>query len=145
MITNFIFSKPKGEWSGNGGWFGSSAAFVSCVFLLASTAQAQFTGNYALSDFTLTNVGGIFPNGFASSPDCLSIAACPNTNTLNLTGTNDGSGLAGMTDFTVSLPSGDLFGFYAGSIDNTGGAGVLTITNFTPVSSGFQFNYSFAT
>lgn len=118
------------------------------MLLLAGTAyeaKAQFTGAYALDNFTLTNSGGILPNGSASSPDCISLAVCPNADTLVLTGTNDGSGLTGMTDFTVPLPSQDIFGFYGASFDNTGGAGVLTVTNFSALSNGFQFSYSFAT
>ncbi len=111
----------------------------------AHEAKAQFSGDYALQNFTLTNNGGLLPNGYAWSPDCLSITSCPNSDTLILTGTNDGSGLTGMTDFTIPLPSGDIFGFYVGSFDNTGGAGVLNVTNFSVLGSGFQFSYSFAT
>jgi hypothetical protein len=125
----------------------SSAAFCF-VLLLAGAAQeakADFAGNFCLSNFTLTNLGGLHPNGYASSPDCLTLTSCPSSDTLVLTGTNDGSGLAGMTDFTVPLPSGDIFGFYVGSVDNTGGAGILTVTDFSAGSSGFQFTYSFTT
>ncbi len=140
MITISTVSKPRGK---RFGW-----ASLCSVLLLVGTAHqahAQFTGYYALQNFTLTNSGGLFPNGYASSPGCLTVTSCPDTNELDLTGTNDGSGLTGMTDFTIPLPSGDVFGFYVGSVDNTGGAGVLSVTGFSALSSGFQFSYSFAT
>ena len=143
---NSEFSKPAGGQSGRTR-LGSSATFC-CVLLLAGAAQeakAQFTGYYALDNFTLTNTGGILPNGDASSPDCSTLTSCPNSDTLILTGTNDGSDVTGMTDFTIPLASGDIFGFYVGSFDNTGGAGVLTVTNFSAFSGGFQFSYSFMT
>ncbi len=144
MITNSIISKGERH-----GWRSlcSPVAFC-CVLLLCGTAhhaQAQFTGSYALDNFTLTNTGGVLPNGYASSPDCSVLTSCPSADTLILTGTNDGSGLSGMTDFTIPVTSGDIFGFYVGSLDNTGGAGVLTVTDFSAPGSGFQFSYSFAT
>jgi hypothetical protein len=126
-------------------------------------------GYYDLANFTLTNSGGFLPNGSASSPDA---------KTLVLTGTNDGSGLPGVTDLTIAaqatgvlqftylfstldtptneyagyllsgaffpvadtdgesgsvnvpLRAGEIFGFRVGSLDDTGGAGVLTVTQF---------------
>ena len=78
---------------------------VFCTFLLAGSAQGSgigFTGGYSFSNFTLTNAGGQFPNGYASSPD---------SNTVILTGSDDGSGLAGATDLTIVALGDGLFQF----------------------------------
>jgi hypothetical protein len=145
----------------------------SCVLLMAGVpreAKADgFIGYYAPSSFTLANMGGFLPNGSASFPDSA---------TLILTGTNDGSGLPGNTNLTVAARAPGLFqfsyvfttldepgfeyggfllsgaffqladtdgesgsvivpvslgetiGFSVGSGDDTGGAGVLTVTDF---------------
>src|ERR1039458_2252415 len=167
---NSAFFKLPGEASGWARLF-SSITFC-CALLLAGAAQeakAAFIGYYALDNFTLTNTGGLTPNGYASSPD---------SGTLVLTGTNDGSGVPGLTELTIAVPNSGLFqfdytfatgddptyeyagyvlsgelrqladtdgengsvvvpvlsaeiiGFYAGSVDDTGGAGVLTVPAF---------------
>jgi hypothetical protein len=145
----------------------------SCVLLLAGVPQEAkadgFIGYYAPANFALANMGGFLPNGSVSSPDSM---------TLILTGTNDGSGLPGTTDLTIAsegagllqfsyvfttlddpgyeyggyliagaffpladtsgesgsvvvpVSSGEIIGFSVGSVDDTGGAGVLTVTDF---------------
>jgi hypothetical protein len=151
----------------------SALLMFSCVLLLAGVpreAKADgFIGYYAPANFALANMGGFLPNGSASSPDSM---------TLILTGTNDGSGLPGTTDLTIAaegagllqfsyvfttlddpgfeysgyliagaffpladtggesgsvvvpVSSGEIIGFSVGSVDDTGGAGVLTVTDF---------------
>jgi hypothetical protein len=151
----------------------SALTIFSCLLLLACVPREAraggFIGYYAPAGFTLANVGGFLPNGSVSFPD---------TMTLILTGTNDGSGLPGATDLTipaqaagllefsylfttlddpgfenagyllsgqlfpladtsgesgsviVPVSSGEIIGFSAGSVDDTGGAGVLTVTDF---------------
>jgi hypothetical protein len=153
---------------------------LCCMMLLAGTAReakAQFVGYYAPGNFTLANTGGFTPNGYES--------LSPDSSTLTLTGTNDGSDLPGMTEFTIdvlasgwfqfdytfttadtatfeyagyvlsnspsqpsglnllanttgqngamtiSVISGETIGFYVGSVDDTGGAGVLSVTDFS--------------
>jgi hypothetical protein len=157
------------------GRFARAAALMTFGFALLLAgfppeAKADgFIGYYALANFSLTNTGGFIPNGFASSPDPM---------TLIFTGTNDGSGLPGATNLTiparaagmfefsyiftttddpgfefsgyllsgnfkpladtdgesgsvmVPVSPGEIIGFAIGSMDNTGGAGVLTVTNF---------------
>src|ERR1700691_336799 len=73
-----------------------STTLLCSLLLLAGTgkAKADFIGYYAVSNFTLTNSGGLIPNGSVSSP---------NPTTVVLTGTNDGSGLPGTT--TLTIPS----------------------------------------
>jgi hypothetical protein len=68
----------------------------------AGKAKADFVGYYAPGNFTLTNYGGLFPNGFASSPE---------PSIVILTGTNDGSGLPGSTELTILSPSSGFFEF----------------------------------
>lgn len=78
---------------------------VFWAFLLAGAAQASgigFTGGYSFGDFTFGEGGGIFPNGSASSPD---------SNTVVLTGSDDGSGLPGTTDLTIAALGDGLFQF----------------------------------
>ena len=83
----------------------ASSAFL-CVLLYliatASRADAGFIGYYSPANFTLTNSGGLFPNGSASFPD---------SSTLILTGTNDGSGLPGNTELTIPSGGNGLFEF----------------------------------
>src|SRR5579872_4778009 len=129
-----------------------------------------FTCDGTYGNFSLSETGGLFPNGCVASPD---------SNTLQLTGTDDGSSLPGSTSFTIpsagnglfqfnyifntlnpptfevggyligstftpladtdgltgviSVPvsSGQIIGFRIDATDNTGGPGVLTITNFS--------------
>lgn len=137
---------------------------------LSFEARADgFTGYYALDNWTLTNTGGFLPNGSAFSPDPMTVV---------LTGTNDGSGLPGVTNLTIGtqaagvltfsylfatlddpgfeysgyllsgtffpladtngesgsvmvpVSAGETVGFSVGSVDDTGGAGVLTVNNF---------------
>ena len=162
----------------------ASLLMFGCLLLLAGIpreAKADgFIGYYAPSNFALANTGGFLPNGSASFPDSM---------TLVLTGTNDGSGLPGTTNLTIAaraagllefsyvfstlddpgfentgyLLSGQLFpladtdgesgsvivpvslgeiiGFSVGSFDDTGGAGVLTVTDFVapvPEPGGMQ-------
>ncbi len=156
-----------------------------CVLSLCAGGDAfanGFVAPYGPANFTLINSGGVTPNGFATFPD---------SNTLVLTGSNDGNGaLGGTTDlviaalgngifqfdwsFTtmdatgfenggyllganfvqlsdcgqpdcpngesgvVSVPvvAGETIGFRVGTVDNTGGPGVLTITDFNaPVAT----------
>ncbi len=70
------------------------------LFAMVPGAQASFIGDYALSNFTLNN---IFADGSASSPD--------GTETLVLTGPNDGSGNFGITDYTVMATQNGLVQF----------------------------------
>jgi hypothetical protein len=75
-----------------------------CLLLAgtATDARAAFVGAYAFPNFTLTNSGGLFPNGtaFAEGSDSVVII-----------GTNDGSGLAGSTDLTILARNTGLFQF----------------------------------
>lgn len=133
-----------------------------------------FIGYYSLPNWVLTNTGGFLPNGSASSPD---------PSTVILTGTNDGSGLPGVTDLAINaqtagilmfsytfttlddpgfeysgyllggsffpladtngesgsilapVSSGEAVGFRVGSLDDSGGAGVFTVTDFAAPST----------
>jgi len=65
---------------------------IGLSFLFPSSANAGFVGYYAIGNFTLTNTNA---DGFADTPDAgLSIV---------LTGGNNGSGLSGLTDFTIGV------------------------------------------
>ena len=66
--------------------------FWMFVLLVAfsGTAKAAFTGDYDLSNFTLTNVNA---DGFAT---------INGSGALALTGGNNGSGLPGFTDLTIA-------------------------------------------
>ena len=60
-------------------------------FILIPQAKAAFIGDYALSQFTLTNTNA---DGFVTTPD--------NGLSIILTGGNNGSGLSGTTDFVTT-------------------------------------------
>jgi hypothetical protein len=61
-----------------------------------------FSCDGTYGNFTLSETGGLAPNGCVTSPD---------SNTLILTGTNDGSGAAGSTIFTIPSEGSGLFQF----------------------------------
>jgi hypothetical protein len=160
-------------------WWSSFITLGYALMMSGAVCETKadvFVGYYAFNNFALSNTGGFAPNGFASSPD---------SNTLILTGTNDGSGLGGLTELTipsegaglfqfdyvfstaddptfeyagyilaanlyqladtngengsVAVPvvTGESIGFYVGSFDNTGGAGVLTVTDFSAPGTDF--------
>lgn len=74
---------------------------VGCGLGIVPQANAAFIGNYALSQFTLTNVNA---DGFAITPD--------NGLSIVLTGGNNGSGLGGgTTDLVVTAVAPGLVGF----------------------------------
>jgi len=68
------------------------ALFFAAIFL--QPAKASFVGDYALSNFTLTNSSSILPIGSATTPD--------NGLTVIITGPNNGSGDPGTTDLTIA-------------------------------------------
>jgi hypothetical protein len=107
---------------------------LACVFLLAPLARASFIGVYSVPNFTVNNidaVGGLSgTKGLVTSPDGgLSIM---------LTGGNSGSGLAGMTDFTLNATASGLvqFTYSYSSLDDPGFdyAGYLLANNFVQLS-----------
>ncbi len=148
-----------------------TALWCSICFLVAfpQKVRASFTQYYSIDSFTLSNSSST-GNGTAMTPDAGA--------SLVLTGSNDGSGEPGTTDFTILAPisgnvsfdyafatldtagyefagylvngtftqladtdgesgaaqfsvaSGDTFGFRVGTVDNTGGPGILTISDF---------------
>lgn len=91
--------------------------------ILLQQAQAGFIGDYAVTNFVLTNSNA---NGSAMSPD--------GGSTLIITGPNTGSGLSGTTDFTVFAASAGLlqFQYLYSSLDAPGFdyAGYLLGPNF---------------
>jgi hypothetical protein len=101
------------------------ALAIGATFL--QQAKADFIGAYALSNFALTNINS---DGNAATPD--------GGMTLVLTGPNNGSGLAGTTDFTISLPaSGPIqFQYLYSSLDTPGFdfAGYLLGSNFVQLA-----------
>jgi len=86
--------------------FTRSCGIWFCVALLcaivAPPAHAGFIGSFAAGNFTFSDLGGVFPDGSAVFPD---------TNTLILTGSNDGSGLDSSTQLTLTVPVTGLFRF----------------------------------
>jgi len=90
----------------------AAPAYLGSVLLFGAgviDARADFLGDYAPKAFTLTNVGGgvdLLGNSTANGSALFS-----NLNTLVLTGTNDGSGIPGYTDLTVSAAFPGLFQF----------------------------------
>src|SRR5579863_2117130 len=154
------------------GSYGTKVSAPSAILLLtllnfaAPPARAGFIGPYDPSRFVLINT-----NADGS-------LAVLNSNTIQLTGGNNGSDQPGTTDFVILAPAtglvsfdwsyssldtptfdnagyvinaiftqladtngeagqaafqvstGDIFGFRAGTVDNTGEPGILTVTNF---------------
>lgn len=86
------------------GWLRTPIWLCSSLLLIIPlrSAKAGFIGEFALANFTLFNDGGSAPNGFWSATTDGGLA---------LTGTNDGSGLPGTTDFTVTPSAGSLLQF----------------------------------
>jgi hypothetical protein len=74
---------------------------VWACLLFAPVAHAGFIGGYSLGNFALTNSNA---DGSVFSPD--------GGQTLILTGGNNGSGLAGSTDFLVVVPIAGLIQFH---------------------------------
>lgn len=83
----------------------SRRRFVSLCWALVlfvgfcGSAQGAFTGDYDLSNFTLTNVNA---DGFA---------ILNGSGSLVLTGGNNGSGLPGFTDFTIASRAAGMVSF----------------------------------
>ncbi len=147
---------------------------VVCTLFVCAAGNAfanGFIAPYGPANFSLINSGGVAPNGYATFPD---------SNTLVLTGSNDGNGLLGGTTDLVTAAlatglfqfdwsfstlddptfeyagyivgsnfveladtdgesghvstmvlAGETIGFRAGTVDNTGGPGNLTVTDFS--------------
>lgn len=91
--------------------FSSFLFFALACSVFAPQAEAGFIGSYQTNLFTLTNSNSI---GSASSPD--------GGQSLVMTGPNTGNGLAGTTDFTITLPSSGmmLFQYTYSSLDDPG-------------------------
>jgi hypothetical protein len=72
-------------------------------------ARAGFIGYYAPSHFTLTNNSGGADEGGYPTPN--GSAFFPDSTTLILTGSNDGSGIPGWTDLTIPAATNGVFQF----------------------------------
>lgn len=81
--------------------FFSSAAFC-CTLLLACVApqaKADFSGYYAISNFN--TVQSTFANGFICVTAIPGVCPAATNSTVYFVGPNDGTGVAGETDFTI--------------------------------------------
>jgi hypothetical protein len=144
----------------------SAIVLLALLIFAAPPARAGFIGPYDPSNFVLINTNA---DGSLAVLD---------SNTIQLTGGNNGSDQPGTTDFLILAPAtgvvsfdwsyssldtptfdyagyvinaiftqladtdgeagqaafqvstGDMFGFRAGTVDNTGEPGILTVTNF---------------
>lgn len=90
----------------------ATRVFVVCALLGfgVSEAKADFIGYYAPVNFTLTNTGGGVSED-TGLPTANGNAIFPDLITLVLTGTNDGSGIPGATDFTIPAMASGTFQF----------------------------------
>jgi hypothetical protein len=115
--------KSQTQWGG----VCSALLFLITSAAFPQQAKAGFIGDYAVNLFTVTNMNGV---GSVSSPD--------GGASLLISGPNDGSGLNGFTDVTITVAKSGLiqFQYTYSSLDLPGYdfAGYLLGTVFVPLA-----------